>query len=178
MLGLAAVLYTGQFAAFTYVAPFLESVTGVSGGSTGTFLLAHGAAAALGTFGGGWLADRNATRALTLASAALTVALGVLYLVGSVPVLIALVMVLWGLVAFGLIPSLQYRVVSLAGPGGALAASFPASALNAGVAIGSLLGGWASSSYGPSAPLVAILVTATALSIAWATGFLKPPATG
>jgi DHA1 family inner membrane transport protein len=41
----------------------------------------------------------------------------------------------------GMVRSMQYRVVSLAGPGGQLASSLPVSAANVGIALGSYSGG-------------------------------------
>ena len=155
VLGVGFLLMGGQFAALTYLAPFLEGVTGISGGLIGVFLLAYGIANAVGTFVGGWAADRNATATLVAANVVLICALGMLYLVGSTPALVVFALGVWGLVGFGLVPSLQYRAVSLAGPGRDLAAVLPASAVNAGIAVGALVGGWAVGGYGASAPVVA-----------------------
>lgn len=149
-------LFAGQYAALTYIAPFLGEVTGISG-----------------AFAGGRFADRSATGALVVANVVLILALGLLYLIGSAPVLVALTLVLWGLVGIGLVPSLQYRVIGLAGPGGNLAATLPASA------IGALVGGWAVAEYGPSAPVIAgVVVSVVALPATWATGRLRAPAVG
>ncbi len=93
--------------AASYLAPFLGEVTGISGELISVFLLAYGVANAVGTFAGGWAADRGATTTLVVANVVLILALGVLYLVGSAPILVALTLVLWGLVGFGLVPSLQ-----------------------------------------------------------------------
>jgi DHA1 family inner membrane transport protein len=114
VLGLAFLLFAGQYAALTYIAPFLQRVTGISGGLISVFLLAYGAATAVGVFGGGRFADKVASRTLIVANAALVAALGALYLIGAVPVLVAAALILWGLFGMGLVPSLQYRVVSLA----------------------------------------------------------------
>jgi hypothetical protein len=85
----------------------------------------------------------------------------------------------WGLFGFGLVPSLQYRVVSLAGPGADVAAALPASAINAGIALGSLLGGWALIAHGPAAPAgAAIVLTAAALVGAVATSRRHPASPG
>jgi DHA1 family inner membrane transport protein len=76
-----------------------------------------------------------------------------------------------------MVPSLQVRVVSLAGPGGALASALPGSAINVGIAAGSVAGGVAISGSGASAPLITgVVIALIAIPVAWATGFLKPPA--
>lgn len=77
----------------------------------------------------------------------------------------------------GMAPSLEYRVVSLAGPGGAFAQSLPASAANVGIAFGSFAGGVAIGGFSASAVVIAGLVIAViAIPVAWASSFLKPPA--
>lgn len=166
----------GQFAAFTYLAPFLEEVTGISGGLISVFLLAYGIANAAGTFLGGWAADRNATATLVAANVILIGVLGMLYLVGSTPVLVVVALGLWGIVGFGLVPSLQYRAVALAGSGRDFAAILPASAVNAGIAAGALVGGWAVGTFGASAPvIVGAAICAVVLPATWATGFFEIP---
>lgn len=164
MLGIGMILMGGQFTAFTYMAPYLGEVTGVSGKMISAFLLAYGAASAIGMFAGGGLADRNATRTLTVANVLLIITLGALYLFGSTPPFTAVALGAWGLVGFGLIPSLQLRVVSLAGSGADLAATLSASAINAGIAMGSLIGGWVLARYGvDSVVLLATALCAVAL---------------
>lgn len=176
VLGLAFLLFAGQFATFTYIVPYLEEITGISGVLISAFLFAYGAATAVGVFGGGRFADKAASRTLIVANAVLIVALAVLYLVGAIPILVAASLILWGLVGMGLVPSLQYRVVSLAGPGADLAGTLPASAINAGIAVGALAGGWAVANYtASSVVVVGLVICIVALPVAWATGSLTPP---
>lgn len=176
VLALALLIFAGQYAVLTYITPFLLQVTGISGALISVFLLAYGAATAVGVFGGGRFADTAAARTLIVATAVLVVALGALYLVRSNPVLVIAALILWGVVGMGLVPSLQYRIVSLAGPGRDLAATMPASLINAGIAVGALAGGWAVASYpASSVVLVGLVICLIALPLAWATSFLKPP---
>jgi len=179
LLALAVVLFAGSYGALTYITPFLEHVTHISETWITAFLLIYGAATACGAFGGGRFADRNAARALVTATAVLVAVFAVLLAAGSVPAVVAVSLAAWGLFGFGLVPSLQYRVVSLAGPGAAIAATLPASAINAGIALGSLLGGWALTTHGPAAPVgTAIVLTAIALLAAAATSRLRPATRG
>ncbi|MGA5557378.1 MFS transporter [Streptomyces lavendulocolor] len=169
MLGIGLLLLGGQFTAFTYLAPYLEDVTGISGGGVSAFLLIFGLASAAGTFAGGRFADRNADLTLLVGNTVLVLALGALHLTGSHPVLAGVALAAWGLVGFGIVPSLQLRIISLAGPGGDLAATLGASAVNAGIAAGAAVGGWAVAAYGVDrAPLVALTVCALALPATWA----------
>jgi DHA1 family inner membrane transport protein len=177
VLVLNFLVFTAVYSALTYVVPFLAGVTGISGALISVFLLAYGLANAVGAFGGGRFADRNAARTLIVATAGTAACLLALHLVGAVAPLVALVMSAWGLFVGGMVPSLQFRVVSLAGPGGALASSLPGSAINVGIAVGSLAGGLAISGSDVSAPLITGLIIAVlAVPTAWATSFLKPPA--
>ena len=97
---------------------------------------------------------------------------------GGSALLMAVAVLGLGLFAMGMAPSMQHRVVSLAGPGAPLASSLPASAVNAGIAFGSYLGGMAITAGGVSASVVAgIGVAAVAVTAAWATSHLQPTAT-
>ncbi|MEW9533201.1 MFS transporter [Microbispora sp. NPDC049125] len=179
VLGLCVLLFAGPYATLTYITPFLDQVTGISGALISAFLLAYGAATAVGAFGGGRFADRNAARAILVANVVLVAALVFLYFAGEVPPLVALALITWGIVGFGMVPSLQYRIVSLSGPGADLAATLPASAINAGIAIGSLAGGWALATHGASGPVITgMVISVIAIPASWVTGFLKPPVTG
>jgi MFS transporter, DHA1 family, inner membrane transport protein len=67
-------------------------------------------------------------------------------------------------------------VVSLAGPGGGLAQSLPASAVNVGIAFGSFAGGVAIGGFTASAAVfTGLIIAVLAIAAAWATSFLKPP---
>jgi DHA1 family inner membrane transport protein len=176
VLGLCFVAFASLFSVLTYIVPFLESVTGVTGATVSVFLLVYGVATAVGSFGGGRFADKNAARTLIVATTGTAVALLALYFVGSVAALAAVAILVWGLFAFGMAASLQLRVVVLAGPGGALAQSLPASAINVGIAVGPVVGGLALSNFSASATVITGLVIAViGIVVAWATSFLKPP---
>jgi MFS transporter, DHA1 family, inner membrane transport protein len=176
VLGTGFLIMGGEFAALTYLTPFLQQTTGISGSLVSVFLLAYGIANAAGTFLGGRAADRNASRTLAAATIVLVGALALLYLGGAVVALVVISLLVWGLVGFGLVPSLQYRVVTLAGPGGDLASTLPASAVTGGIAVGSLIGGWAVAHHGPpAAVLVGVIICAIAVPAAIATRWLTPP---
>jgi len=175
LLAVCFLVFAASCAAWSYVVPFLEEVTGVSGAMVGVYLMIYGAATAAGAYVGGRLADWNASRALVLGLTGLTLSLVALWFLGSSPVMVALILALLGLCTMGMAPSLQHRVVSLAGPGAPLAQSLPASAANVGVATGAAVGGLAISGFGvPAAVAVGALIGAVAIPITMATGRLKP----
>jgi DHA1 family inner membrane transport protein len=107
VLGTGLLILGGQYAVLTYITPFLQERTGVSSAAVSAFLLAYGLATAVGVFAGGWAADRSATRTLVIGTAALAAALGLLHVVAESPALVAIVLVVWGVVGMGLVPSLQ-----------------------------------------------------------------------
>jgi DHA1 family inner membrane transport protein len=175
MLAVGSLLLGGQFAAFTYLVPYLQDVTRVPRGLISAFLLIYGAASAVGAFVGGRFADRSASVTLISANVLLVPTLGLLYLFGSHLIVAAFALAAWGIVGFGLVPALQLRVISLAGCGRDLAATLSASAANAGIAAGSLIGGEMLEHHGVSSVvLVAIAVCALALPLTWGAQFLKP----
>ncbi|SPT59980.1 MFS transporter [Actinomadura madurae] len=177
VLGVTFLMFTGLYSTLTYIVPFLEDETGISGALISVFLLAFGVATAVGSFGGGRFADTNAARTPIAAATGAAFSLLALYLVGPIAPLVALVLAAWGVFSFGMVPSLQYRVVSLAGPGGALASALPASAANVGIACGSLAGGLAIGAFAaPSVVLTGLAITVLTIPAAWAASLLKPPA--
>ncbi|HEX6352537.1 MFS transporter [Actinophytocola sp.] len=176
MLGVGLLLIGGEFTAFTYIAPYLEEITGISGSLISVFLFAYGLFCAVGVFSGGWFADRGATKTLIFANVVLILSIGGLYLLGASPVLAAVMLAAWGLVSMGLVPSLQLRVISLAGEGGDLAATLGASAVNAGIAAGAILGGVFVDSYGVESVLLAAMVMClVGLPLTILSGRLRPP---
>lgn len=177
LLVVCFLVFAASCAAWSYVVPFLEEVTGVSGAMVGVYLMVYGAATAAGAYLGGRLADWNASRALSLGMTGLTLSLAALWFLGSSPVAVAVILALLGVCTMGMAPSLQHRVVSLAGPGAPLAQSLPASAANMGVATGAAIGGLALSGFGvPAVVVVAALIGTVAIPVTMATGRLRPAA--
>jgi len=96
-------IFSGHFAFFTYLRPFLESVTGVGVNELSMILLGFGVANFVGTLIAGILLERNLYLTLTgipLAMGVLGVALVGL---GSAPPRDAVLVALWGM-AFGAMP--------------------------------------------------------------------------
>jgi len=96
-------VFSGHFAFFTYLRPFLESVTGVDVNGLSAILLGFGVANFAGTLLAGLLLERN----LHLTLIGMPLAMGLMGVVlvasGSAPMLDALLVALWGM-AFGAVP--------------------------------------------------------------------------
>lgn len=174
ILALCFLIFTAIQSALTYLVPFLTQVSGVSGAVLSAYLLAYGVATTVGSAAGGRFADANAARTLIIGTIGVTASLLALFLFGANPVVAAVAVLGMGLFGMGMAPSMQHRVVSLAGPGAPLASSLPASAVNAGIASGSFAGGIAIGASGlPAAVLTGTVVSVLAIAAAWATSFLK-----
>lgn len=170
ILLLIFLVFSAVGAVLTYLVPLLRYVTHIPAEAVSGFLLAYGIASAVGSIGGGRLADKNSPRMCVIGTVGLCGSLLALYLARSIPVLVLLAMLAWGLCAFGMGPALQHRVVSLAGDGSDLAASLPASAANLGIACGSAVGGAAIAAFSVNlAPLAGTGFAALSASLAWLT---------
>ncbi|MET0255339.1 MAG: MFS transporter [Luteibacter sp.] len=103
--GMLAVILvrTGHFAFFTYLRPFLETVTGVGVNGLSGMLLGFGVANFIGTSVAGFLLERNLRLALLLMPLAMGMMALALVLLGRAPVADALLVALWGM-AFGCVP--------------------------------------------------------------------------
>jgi len=177
MLGLTLVIFAAPAAVMTYLVPVLERVIGLSSASATAVLVGYGAACVVGSFLGGRWADSGAARALVVATIGLTASFVLLYTARSQPLIAIVAIVSWAVLSSSAPPSVQHRTVSLAGAGGALAASLPASAASAGIAVGSTASGIAYAASGPAAVIVTgALIAFVAVALAVATRRLRPPA--
>lgn len=136
----STLLSASLFATFTYIAPLLQIVSGISPHGVTLVLLLFGIGITAGNLMGGRLADwRQLTSILTLTSG-LVVVLLVFAGVASSPITAAVAVTGWGLVHFACGAPLQMRVVDAAREAPALASTINQSAFNLGNALGALLG--------------------------------------
>lgn len=98
-----AMLFTGQFAAYTYIAPFLTQVSHLAAGTVSAMLLVYGASGFLGNLLGGWAAGRYERAALMLTGAVLGLSTLALAALGSHSVTAMLLVAVWGF-GFGAMP--------------------------------------------------------------------------
>lgn len=143
---LAALMLTvigsiAMFTVFTYFAPILLDQTGVSTGFVAWMLVVYGIGLTVGNLLGGRYADRSidGTLIVTLAS---TVALLILFSVGmNQPLPAGILIFLWGVTSFSIVPPLQMRVMAAAADAPNLASAMNIGAFNLGNAIGAVIGG-------------------------------------
>ena len=171
LLGLMTTVlgYAGVFGVFTYIAPLLTQVAGLSDAAVSPILLVFGLGLIAGNLLGGRLADRNLRRTVLVTLALLGVTLALMPVAFLSPVLTVIFVGLLGLTAFATVAPLQMWVLGKAeGAGEQLASSFNIAAFNLGNALGAWVGGLAIE-HGPGLafiPYVSALFPVAAIVIA------------
>ncbi|MEI2463428.1 MFS transporter [Niallia taxi] len=170
---ITALGYGGTFVVFTYLSPLLHEVTGFKEGTVAVILLLYGAAIAAGNMIGGRLSNKKPLTALFYMFMIQAVILFLLIFALPYKGAGLAMIVLMGLLAFMNVPGLQVYVVMLAEryvPGAVdVASAINIAAFNAGIAIGSYLGGVVTNSLGliHTAWVGGIMVTAAVLLTGW-----------
>ncbi|MEV8457493.1 MFS transporter [Streptomyces sp. NPDC052095] len=140
-LAVAALLVTGHFAAYTYVRPVLEEISGAGPTMIGTLLLVYGVAGVLGNFVAGAGAGRFPRGTLLVIAFVLASAVGLLPLLGgSVPAAGVLIAV-WGVSYGGVSVSAQTWLLAAAPRAREAASSLFVGVFNGAIALGALVGG-------------------------------------
>ena len=139
---LAAIIaaVTGTMTVFTYVTPYLLSVSGFAAGSLSVLLLTQGSAGVVGTVTAGRYLDRYPRGVLVSAVALITVAMLSLYAFGTVQTLAVVLLAVSGLAFSAMVAAVQHRTMQVAPGSTDTAAAASSSAFNVGIAAGSLLG--------------------------------------
>ncbi|MCZ4351613.1 MFS transporter [Roseovarius aestuarii] len=176
---ITAVGYGGNFIAFTFLAPMLNEVTGLSAGAVSLVLLLYGASVAVGNIAGGKLADRiGAVASLTVIFAGLAISLVALGAFLTHPIAAIAVAAFWGGFAFANVPPLQSYVVQIArevSPGAVdVASGLNIGAFNLGIAGGAWAGGLVVESIGlAAAPYIAAGVVVVGIILVRLSGRLN-----
>jgi DHA1 family inner membrane transport protein len=140
-LALTVLGSSAMFTVFTYVAPILREETGASLGFVTAMLMTYGVGLTVGNWLGGKFADRSVDRTLIVTLGGLSVVLIAFALLMREPVPTSILVFLWGVASFALVPPLQLRVMAAAADAPNLASSVNIGAFNLGNAIGAALGG-------------------------------------
>ncbi|MCV9885302.1 MFS transporter [Metabacillus halosaccharovorans] len=149
---ITALGYGGTFVVFTYLSPLLQHVTGFKEGVVAVILLVYGIAIAIGNVIGGKLANQNPLKALFYMFIVQAIILIVLTFTAPFKTAGLITIIFMGLLAFMNVPGLQVHVVTLAEkfvPSAVdVASAINIAAFNAGIAIGSYVGGIITDSIG------------------------------
>jgi predicted MFS family arabinose efflux permease len=138
---LASVVMIGQFALYTYVAPFMIDVMGIDPSAVGALLFVYGVAGAVGVFLSGSVLGRHPQRSLVISIVITALAVTALALFASQPIPGIVAFVLWGLVFGALPPLLQTRMLHASSPAFRdTASALYTTAFNVGIGGGALIG--------------------------------------
>ncbi|KQS67866.1 MFS sugar transporter [Rhizobium sp. Leaf371] len=178
VFGMTALGYGGTFVTFTYLAPLLEEITGLSASAVSLVLVLYGLAIAAGNLVGGRLANRNPVRALAALFTAQALVLFLLTFTASATIPALVTLTALGFLSFATVPGLQLYVVELAKqhrPAAVdVASALNIAAFNLGIAAGAWIGGLTvASSLGLGAtPWVGALIVLGALGLTLVSGHL------
>ncbi|KIC58287.1 MFS transporter [Microbacterium hominis] len=167
-LGVGAIGFGGFFAAYSYVASIVTDVAGAPAAVVPVILIVMGIGMTIGNLVGGHLADRDLKRTMLAGLGALIVVQVLLALTAGALIALGLFIFLVGFVSSVLSPSIQTRLMDVAGDNQSIAAALNHSALNIGNATGAFLGGVViAAGFGFVAPVwVGALLAASGLALA------------
>ncbi|WP_081900781.1 MFS transporter [Allokutzneria albata] len=150
-LVVVALLVVGHFAAYTYVRPVLEEVSGVGAGLIGTLLLVYGLFGVAGNFAAGAGAARSPRVTLLVLGGTLSVTMALVPILGLTTLAAAALLVVWGLAYGGVSVAAQSWMLASAPHAREAASALFAGVFNAAIALGALTGGLAADAAGTTA---------------------------
>ena len=140
-LGTTMLGFGGVFVVLTYIAPILQTTTGLSPRTVTIVLFIFGIGLTIGNTIGGHLADKALMPSLIGILAVLAAVMAVFAVTMHFPIAAIATIFVWGVASFATVPALQTRVVEKARHAPNLAASLNIGAFNLGNALGAALGG-------------------------------------
>jgi predicted MFS family arabinose efflux permease len=165
-----AVATVGQFAASTFVTPFLLDDVHMRSGTATVLFLGYGTAGISGTLLGSSLVARSRIWTFVGAAAGFGVVLAVAPVLDGLPGLVAVLFIVWGLI-WGLVPlALQTLMLTATPDAPEASAAVLMSVLQLAIAVGSALGGLLVDSAGLEAVFVVGGITAIASALFAALG--------
>jgi len=140
-LATTAMFSAAMFALFSYIAPILRELTGVSPQGVSWTLMLIGIGLTLGNFVGGRLGDRHLLGTLCGAFGAVAVCC-IMFVFASAHLIAAEVtLFVWAVATFALVPALQINVVNRGQRAPSLISTLNIGAFNIGNALGAWIGG-------------------------------------
>ncbi|PZP45659.1 MAG: MFS transporter [Azospirillum brasilense] len=142
-MGMSCLASASLFSVFTYIAPMLQTRTGLGEHMVTLALLLFGLGLTFGNFLGGRLADWRLMPSVAGILVVLALVLAVFTATLASPVPAIATMVVWGVLVFALVSPLQMRVVDQAREAPNLASTVNQGTFNLGNAAGAWIGGQA-----------------------------------
>jgi len=165
----AALLFAAQFAAYTYISPFLHDVAKVDPDVVSVALLVFGVSGVVGNSAAGVTLHRSVSGTLVAGGIALAAAVALLPLVAHLPVAVFVLLVVWGIVWGGLPLGLQTWMVQATPAGSEAGLAMFVTTIQVALAIGSSLGGVAVAAVGIAVDfqLAAVIALLGAGALVW-----------
>lgn len=130
----------GHFAAYTFISPILQQLSGIAESRVGSLLLLYGAAGILGNVAAGMLAGRHPYRAVLLIPSLLLVVVAAFPLLGVQPLSGVALLMVWGAVFGSVSVSIQTWILRTA-PNTEAATALMAFVFNFSIGLGAMVGG-------------------------------------
>ena len=130
----------GHFAAYTFISPILQEISGVAQRHVGSLLLLYGAAGILGNIAAGMFAGRHPYRAVLAIPSLLLLVVAVFPLLGVQPTSGVLLLMAWGAVFGSVSVSIQTWILRTA-PNTEAATALMAFVFNLSIGLGAMVGG-------------------------------------
>lgn len=140
-LAVAALLFAAQFAAYTFISPFLQDTARISPEVVSVALLVFGISGIVGNFVAGATLARSVASSLAAGGLLLAAAVALLPLVAHLPAAVFALLVVWGLVWGGLPLGLQTWMVAATPEGAEAGLAMFVTTIQVALAIGSTIGG-------------------------------------
>ncbi|WP_157571631.1 Cmx/CmrA family chloramphenicol efflux MFS transporter [Nocardioides alkalitolerans] len=140
-LGTTAAFQATVFCTFSYLAPVVTDVAGLSESAVPGVLLAFGVGSVVGVVLGGRYADRDLMGNVLVSLVALAGSLVLLVALAPLPGALVPAVFVFGVAAFSIASAINARVLGLAGDAPTLASAVNVSAFNVGNAVGPAVGG-------------------------------------
>lgn len=167
-LALGSVGFGGMFAVYTYITWTMTERAGLPPEWIPGVLMVYGIGNVFGNILGGRLADRNLDAGILFSLVMIVIVLIAFFFTSTHPVVGTVNFGLIGLFGSSLVPSLQVRLMDVAGDAQTLAASLNHSALNLANASGAAVGGAViAAGLGYAAPALAGAALALAAIVVW-----------
>ena len=135
-----AFVVVGHFAAYTFISPILQEISGISQRHVGSLLLLYGAAGIMGNIAAGMFAGRHPYRAVLVIPSLLFIVVAVFPLLGVQPSSGVVLLMAWGAVFGSVSVSIQTWILRTA-PNTEAATALMAFTFNMSIGLGAMLGG-------------------------------------
>ncbi|AJY52466.1 MULTISPECIES: MFS transporter [Halomonadaceae] len=135
-----AFVVVGHFAAYTFISPILQEISGISQRHVSSLLLLYGVAGIVGNIAAGMFAGRHPYRAVLAIPSLLLIVVAIFPLLGVQPSSGVMLLMMWGAVFGSVSVSIQTWIIRTA-PNTEAATALMAFTFNMSIGLGAMLGG-------------------------------------